>query len=199
MKSRMDYRSKIKPEIIFFNFPNFKKYIKIKSFIYILRIFENQNKDRMVKFYSFLFINLKIKKKMSCFIFTLREFCRKYLTEEIKKLIKNIRSLFSALFFRKFPLYLSIRKTLNNKKKEKKKKGDKFYPNLSLFSKKSFTFNQKKFLEIHSGLKKNLFHETNKIIMPNMKFKGKEVSTISIDKIWIIALRLYSKEININV
>ena len=65
MKSRMDYRSKIKPEIIFFNFPNFKKYIKIKSFIYILRVFENQIKDRMVSFYSFLFINLKIKKKIS--------------------------------------------------------------------------------------------------------------------------------------
>ena len=199
MKSRMDYRSKIKPEIIFFNFPNFKKYIKIKSFIYILRVFENQIKDRMVSFYSFLFINLKIKKKISCFIFLLREFYRKYLTEEINKLIKNIGNLFSALFFRKFPLYFSVGKTLNNNKKYQKKRGNKFYSNLSLFSKKSFKFNQKKFLKIHSGLKKNLFPETNKITMPNMIFKGKEVLPISIDKIWIIGLKLYSKEININV
>ena len=136
---------------------------------------------------------------MSCFIFILREFYRKYLTEEINKLIKNIGDLFSASFFRKFPPYFSVGKTLNNNKKYQKKRGNKFYPDLSLFSKKSFKFNQEKFLKIHSGLKKNLFLEKNKITIPDMIVKGKEVLSISIDKIWIIGLKLYSKEININM
>ena len=41
--------------------------------------------------------------------------------------------------------------------------------------------------------------KTTKITIPNMIVKGKEVLSISIDKIWIIGLKLYSKEININM